>query len=402
MAVIEIIRNLGRRKLRSVLTISGIVIGIFALTTMGALSEHFNTLLDLGVRYSGTAVRVGPPDGQQTALLPISKTSELRRVDGVAAVYPSYSVEATPGGAGITFGAPNTITNWVPGGFARAGITMTMASGREIDGTVNGEVLLGAGIAGALKKSTGDTVDLPVKPADAKGGFLNHPFKVVGVYNPTGNGVDSIGFVSDADSRLLLKDSLPAPVQQSISVDQYAQGFSVYGPTGASIAELDAIAERINDQVEEVKATKPSVLVDSFKSTSTLFTGVITGAAVLALVIGGLSVVNTMIMAVTERVREIGLKKALGAHTSQLLREYLLEATVIGLMGGLAGYGLGVALTTAINLMGAANNNQMFLVTPRLTAAAIGFAVIMGALAGTIPAFRAARLDPVTALRANS
>jgi len=123
---------------------------------------------------------------------------------------------------------------------------------------------------------------------------------------------------------------------------------------------------------------------------------------VLALVIGGLSVVNTMIMAVTERFREIGLKKAVGAHTGHILREYLAEATLIGLVGGALGYLLGVILTNVINMAGRASNLELFLVTPALTAIALGFSVALGAVAGVIPAFRAARLDPVTALRTTS
>ena len=93
----EIFRNLLRRKVRSTLTISGIVIGIFALTTMGAMAEHFNSLLGTGVQYAGTAIHVGPPAAQQGGLLPLARVAELQRVPGVAAVYPSYSIQARPG-----------------------------------------------------------------------------------------------------------------------------------------------------------------------------------------------------------------------------------------------------------------------------------------------------------------
>ena len=82
----EIFRNLARRKLRSTLTILGIVIGIFALTTMGAMAEHFNAQLDGGVRYFGSNVQVGAPDGQ-TAILPTSKIDQIKNVDGVAAAF---------------------------------------------------------------------------------------------------------------------------------------------------------------------------------------------------------------------------------------------------------------------------------------------------------------------------
>jgi len=178
-----------------------------------------------------------------------------------------------------------------------------------------------------------------------------------------------------------------------------AEGITVYGKPGTSLADLDRIADRINQQVPEVKATRPSDLVSSYRSGGATFTAITTAAAVLALVIGALSVVNTMLMSVTERYREIGLKKAVGAHTGHVLREYLMEATLIGFLGGAIGYAVGVLLTNLLNVAGRSSNLELFLVTPKLTAIALVFAVALGALAGLIPAFRAARLDPVLALR---
>src|SRR3979411_1610322 len=110
----EIIRNLTRRKLRNTLTISGIVIGVLALVTMGAMAEHFNALIDGGVTYFGGNIQVGAPDGQ-AALLPLSKIDEIKRVDGAAAAFPSYGVLAKPGSVNISFGVPDEVVSGDPG-----------------------------------------------------------------------------------------------------------------------------------------------------------------------------------------------------------------------------------------------------------------------------------------------
>jgi putative ABC transport system permease protein len=106
-----------------------------------------------------------------------------------------------------------------------------------------------------------------------------------------------------------------------------------------------------------------------------------------------------MFMAVAERVREIGLKKAVGATTRHIMGEFLLEAVVIGALGGLIGYGLGVLITVIANALTPPGQSTLFLITLPLTILALGFATALGAVAGILPAWRAARLDPVTALR---
>jgi putative ABC transport system permease protein len=396
---LEIIRNLGRRKLRSILTISGIVIGIFALTTMGAMAEHFNALLDGGVKYFGSSIQVGAPDGQQGSLLPLSKVDEVKKVDGVAAAFPGYGFSAKPGEvATVSFNVPDQIVAGDPAEDRYSVLKISAAQGQKSPGARE-EVVLGSSIANEFKKNVGATIDLPVRPRDAKPDFVNHTFKVVGILNPTRTAPDNFAYITLADGQMLLKESLPTAIRDRVDVSTITMSITAYGQPGTSLSELDRIADRINKQVSGVKALKPSDLVNSFKSGGAVFTAITTGAAVLALVVGGLSVVNTMIMAVTERFREIGLKKAVGAHTIHILREYLAEAVLIGFLGGAIGYLLGLGLTTLLNTLGKGSNFELFLITPGLTVLALGFAVALGALAGVIPALRAARLDPVTALR---
>jgi putative ABC transport system permease protein len=396
----EIVRNIARHKLRSFLTISGIVIGVLALTTMGALAENFNALLDGGVKYFGSNVQVGPPDGQSASLLPISKIDEIKQVQGVAAAFPTYGYPAKPGAApSFSFGVPDTIIAADPAENDWAALKVTFSQGHQLDAGSTGEVVLGSTISKEFGKKIGDTIDLPVKPKDAKPDFVNHTFRVVGILNVTRTAPDSFAYINIADGQSLLKDSLPIAIRGQIDVTKIVEAIDVYGQPGTSISDLDKIADRINAQVSGVKASRPSEIVNAFKSGGAIFTAITTAAALLALIIGGLSVVNTMFMAVAERVREIGLKKAVGATTLNIMGEFLIEATIIGVVGGVVGYGLGALITIIANATTPPGQSTLFLITPALTIFAIGFASVLGAAAGVLPAWRAARLDPVTALR---
>jgi putative ABC transport system permease protein len=396
----EIIRNLTRRKLRNFLTISGIVIGVLALVTMGSMAEKFNALLAGGATYFSSNVQVADESSSSQgfggALMPLSKVTEIEQVSGVAIAFAEIGVSAKPGGnAGVSFGIPDYISSSDPKANAYSKFKVSLARGRDITNASLGEVVLGADFASEFKKKVGDALDLPIRPTDARPDFVNHTFTVVGILNKTQTAPDSGAFVSLTDAQLLLKDSLPAAIRGSVDTSQLATGITVYGNPGVN---LDQLADRINREVAGVKATKPSQLVASFNAGAAIFTAVTTGAALLALVVGGLSVVNTMLMAVTERVREIGLKKAVGARVGHILREFLLEAVVIGAIGGAIGLFLGWALTTLVNL--GAPTLSLFLVTWRLVIVALVFSIGLGAVAGIIPAFRAARMDPVRALRA--
>src|SRR5258708_15326782 len=297
---------------------------------------------------------------------------QIGGVEGGEAVFRSYRVLVNPG-ASFSFGGPAaTIVNWIPEEGARSEAKTSNGQGHDGRPDAGGEVVLGTTLASTLKKRVGDTVDLPVKPADASRDFVSHPFTVVGILNPTGTAPDGFAYVSTADARLLFADTLPPAIQNSSELRQIAPGFTVYGKAVAALSQLDAIANRTNAQVSRVKATKPSIAVNGYKQFVAIFTAITTGAAILALLIGGLSVINTMIMAVSERVREIGLKKALGAHTSHILREYLLEAALIGLISGVIGSLLRVGLNSLIN-DGSANALHIFSITPTLTVVTIGF-----------------------------
>ena len=214
----EIIRNLTRRKLRNILTISGIVIGVLALVTMGAMAEKFNALLSGGATYFGSNVQVadsssGAVGGFGGGLLTLDRVSALEKVDGVAAAFPDVSVSAKPGSANaVSFGIPDYISNLDPRSNDYSAFKIHIAQGRDLNTNTNGEVVLGSDFATEFKKNVGNTIDLPVKAKDAPPDFINHTFTVVGILAKTQTAPDTGAYVSLADSQMLLKETLPASI----------------------------------------------------------------------------------------------------------------------------------------------------------------------------------------------
>jgi len=393
----EILRNLARRRLRTTLTVSGIVIGIFAFTVMGGVAEHVNAILAGGVTYEGSSINVRAA-GDGRSLLTLQQVAALRAVPGVEMVTPSITVAA---GGPSRFASPDDIIQSADPGVNRySAFHLSLVAGREVMPDEHGVVALGTQVAQDLNAHLGDTVYLPIRPKQPAPSFTNHPFTVVGLYSRTRTEPDAFAWVGLSDAQRALQATFPVAIRDKIDASTLVQSATVYGPKGAAITRLDKLADRINKTFPAMHADRPSDIVSQFKTGGEIFSLIAVGAALLALVIGGLSVVNTMLMAITERTREIGLKRAVGARTRHIVREVVTESAVIGLIGGLAGYSLGLIAATVLNsTLASAAGGEIFYITPLLTGISIGLAVALGAFAGLIPSWRAARLDPVTALR---
>ena len=371
----EIIRSLFGHKFRNLLTICGVAVGVLALTTAGALAEGSNARLDDGARYLGSNVQVGPGAGLTPSLLPLTKIDEIKQVPGVAAAFPTYAFPAKPGAANAAgFGFADTIVASDPTEAAWSDLKTTYAEGHAIDADSSGEVVLGATIDKEFTKKIGDTIDLPVRPLNATSDFVNHAFKVVGILNVTRTQPDALAYINITDGQMLLKDSLPAAVRDQTDVTKVAKGIDVYAKSGTSISELDKIADRINSQVPGVKASKPSDLVNSFKQSGAISPVLTVAAALLAVVVGGLSIAKTM----SKDVAAIG--------------ELMVKATLLGFIGGVMGYAVGALITMLANASTPPDQSPLFLLTPSLAVLTIGFATVLGACAGVLPAWRAARL----------
>ena len=385
-------RNLLRRKLRTSLTILGITVGTLALTVMGAMSEKINLLVEGATNYYNTRVVVQPKaniPGQLVPPLSVAIAEEIQHLPQVDVAYAVVYIlfqeqeEDTPS---ITFGFPPLVIGVDAHRFdyERDEYPVVLSSGHLFGPGERGVAVVGVDLARARKVGLGDK--LKVRGRD---------FKVVGVMERTLTVRDNIVFVPLTEAQELLSALLPAP----FNLDPYvlASEIEVF-PT--ELSQADAVAEAINQQIEGVRAFPPGEMEQQFRQSLVILNVIVIGSAVIAVVVGGLSILNTMAMAVTERTREIGIKKAVGATNGDIVREFLQEAVTIGFIGGLLGLSVGALLVFIINDITVERGVVIFAITLRLTIFVVAFAALLGAGAGLWPALSAARRNPVEALRA--
>lgn len=383
----EAISNIRRRPLRTALTVGGIVIGVFALTVMGALAEKLNVLVDGGDEYFRTRIFVFEQDarsGFQASYRPISRdlVDRIGQVEGVERASPVLQVLLDPENTG-GFDFPPLLTGIDPATWYDERIELRLDAGRLLGADDRSVTMVGADIAERYGVRTGDT--LPIR---------DEPFTVVGVLERTLTFPDKIAYVPLRDAQeLYVRD---APSTLAYATDELATQIEVFPD---DLAEAAAVAERITGSIDGIRTFTPDEVEEQIGQFTVVFNLIIVGASVIAVIVGGLSVINTMVMSVSERVREIGVKKAVGARTGSILREFLVEATLLGAIGGVVGLGLGALLVLILNAQTAGSGTTVFLLTPLLLLRSLLFATVLGALAGIYPALRAARLDPVQALR---
>jgi putative ABC transport system permease protein len=383
----EAIGNIWRRPLRTALTVLGIVIGVFALTVMGALAEKLNVLVDGGDEYFRTRLFVfdeGAASGFQASSRPITRdlAERIEEVDGVERATPVLQTLLDPDQVG-GFDLPELLTGIEPETWYDERIDLRIDAGRFLEADDQGVTVIGADLAERHDLRTGDTFEI-----------RNRDFEIIGVLERTLTFPDKIAYVPLADAQQIYVEAVPQGLDHR--TDELATQIEVFPD---DLAEADAVAAAITDELDSVRVVTPDEVADQIGQASIVFNLIIVGASVIAVIVGGLSVINTMVMTVSERVREIGIKKAVGAPTGAILREFVIEATLLGAIGGLIGLGAGALLVIILNAQTAGSGTTVFLLTPMLLVRSFLFATILGALAGIYPALRAARLDPVTALR---
>ena len=382
----RILRELSRRKLRTSLTITGITIGIWALVVFSSLANQINGLVGMGSEYFADKIVVTDGMAFGSSPMRLDDVGIIAGLDGVGAVQPKVEIPWDPDPA-IGFGAPDFLVGTIPGadvGFET--FTLELATGRQLTAEdTDNVVVLGSTIARKYGVVAGGTVDI-----------RGESFEVLGTLQPTLSSPDTNGFIPLSTAQALYLGDLPPLVAESIQADELANQIVVFPEVGA---DPTTVAAAIEAAVENSATMTGAEFSKTVGATTVIFNAIIIGVAAISLIVGGLSVINTMAMSVAERTREIGIRRAIGGSRRRIVRELVAEAGVIGLLGGLIGLGLGAAVVVLVNEAGRSSGTVLFDLTAQTAAFAVGFSTILGMVAGIIPAWTAARLDPVSALR---
>lgn len=400
-------RSLMKNKMRASLTVLGVVIGIAAVTAMVSIGRSASTLVQNQFQALGTNVIVVLPESMRRGGVRQSLTITLTAADSdeigsqCAAVLAASPIVGATGQ--IIYGnsnwSPNemfgvgadylTVRNWP----IRAGGFFT-----QDDIKANAKVcVLGHTVVTKLFQ-TGNPIDETIR-------IKNIPFRVIGVLEK--KGVDMVG--NDKDNIILMPyttvrkrlqgssfDNVNAIMVSAVAVDQMAEATKQIEQV---LYDRHGIAPGKAPDFRVQNTTEIAQTLGIITGTMTLMLSAIAG---ISLVVGGVGIMNIMLVSVTERTKEIGIRMAVGASGSDILRQFLVEAVVLSSIGGVIGVLLGTGASAGGTLLiNHFTNGEDWPIIISIPAAllAMCFAAAVGIFFGFYPARRASRLDPIEALR---
>ncbi|MFH0969887.1 MAG: ABC transporter permease [Candidatus Diapherotrites archaeon] len=393
------LRNLKQQSLRSALTFSGVIIGVAAIITLFTLSAGLNEVVEQQFEQLGSNTLYVFPSalfsGSGVSSINLKTLSEstqdkIRFVPEVQSVLPQVYAQGTMQQGKekslvyIVGSSPSDVQDYMDAGF------LVVTEGRIFKSNETFSVLVGE-----------DLVE------DA---FTN-PIRLGGSLIIEGKSFKVIGFMSQP-SKVAGDPSSPSN-SLMISDKGFAQLFSQVDPLFLLVKVNTALdvtpaKEKIERVLEKVYGKdQPYFLVytseqllDQFNQLFGIVQLVLIGIASISLLVGGIGIMNTMIMSVLERTSEIGLMKAVGATDTLVLSVFLAEAGIIGLVGGIFGLIIGYALAFVVKIVADASGFGLVIeLDPFLIVGGLLFSILIGMLSGYIPSRNAAKMDPVVAMR---
>jgi putative ABC transport system permease protein len=245
-----------------------------------------------------------------------------------------------------------------------------------------------------LGSTTADSLGLDGSSIGSTVQIAGRPYTLIGILQPKGasgaTSQDDLAIVPITTARRYL---VAGKSVRSISVSVASSATSSVVQAAIS-SELRSRHGLANTAVDDFTITDQAQLLSTVSSVTTLLTVLLAGIASISLIVGGIGIMNIMVVSVRERTREIGIRKAVGARDRDILFQFLIEALVVSILGGLIGIAIGLAASFGIGSVA----GWGFVFSPVTVLAALAFSVLVGVVFGVWPARQASRLDPVEAL----
>ncbi len=235
-----------------------------------------------------------------------------------------------------------------------------------------------------------------VNPVGKKIRVGNAPYTVIGLI--ASKGQSSVG--QDQDDVVLIPLTT---AQERLMGITYVRSINVQVADADKMDEVQANIEKLLRQRHRIRAGADddfnvrnlTSLMETMNETTTMITLLLGAIAGISLIVGGIGIMNIMMVSVTERTREIGIRKAIGATYNSIMMQFLIESTMISILGGIIGIFIGIGLAQAISKFG----NFTTVISVESIIASFGFSLFVGVFFGMLPARKAAKLDPIDALR---